>query len=58
MSAVYRGVAYRNEAKNVFRADAYLEKPIKPAVLCDAVIRLMPGVARTHPESNDIRVAS
>lgn len=48
MSALYRGIAYRNEAFKSFQVDEYLEKPLKPAVLRDAVHRLMPEVARQH----------
>jgi CheY-like chemotaxis protein len=58
MSAVYRHVLYHNEAFKKFRVDEYLEKPIKPGVLRDAVDRLMPAFARLHPHSDDVRAAS
>ena len=58
MSAVYRHVLYHNEAFKKFRVDEYLEKPIKPGVLRDAVDRLMPAFARAHPHSDDVRAAS
>lgn len=58
MSAIYHGIAYRNEAFKSFHVDEYLEKPIKPGVLREAVYRLMPGIARLHPHSNDVRLAS
>jgi len=58
MSALYHGVAYRNEAFKQFHVDEYLEKPIKPGILREAVDRLMPEVARAHPHSNDVRLAS
>lgn len=51
MSALYRGVVYRNEAFRKFRVDEYLEKPVKPALLREAVDRLMPDLARAHPPS-------
>jgi CheY-like chemotaxis protein len=58
MSALYHGVGYRNEAFKQFHVDEYLEKPIKPGILREAVDRLMPEVARVHPHSNDVRLAS
>ena len=58
MSALYRGMAYRNEAFREFRVDEYLEKPVKPEALREAVGRLMPAVVRAHPHSNDVRSAS
>lgn len=58
MSALYRGSVYRNEAFKTFHADEYLEKPVKPGVLREAVARLMPELARAHPHSNDVRKAS
>lgn len=58
MLAVYRHVIYHNEAFKKFRVDEYLEKPIKPGVLRDAVDRLMPAFARAHPHSDDVRAAS
>jgi len=58
MSALYRGLVYRNEAFKTFHADEYLEKPIKPGVLREAVDRLMPELARAHPHSKDVRRAS
>jgi CheY-like chemotaxis protein len=58
MSGVYRHVLYHNEAFKKFHVDEYLEKPIKPGVLRDAVDRLMPAFARAHPHSNDVRAAS
>ena len=58
MSALYRGIAYRNEAFREFHVDEYLAKPIKPGVLREAVGRLMPAILRAHPHSNDVRSAS
>ncbi len=58
MSALYRGGTYRNEAFRVFLADEYLEKPVLPGALREAIDRLMPGVARVHPHSKDVRSAS
>jgi len=58
MSALYRGVGYRNEAFKQFHVDEYLEKPIKPGILHETVDRLMPELARAHPHSNDVRLAS
>ena len=58
MSAIYRGSVYRNEAFKTFHVDEYLEKPIKPGVLREAVARLMPDLARAHPHSKDVRMAS
>jgi CheY-like chemotaxis protein len=48
MSALYRGSTYRNEAFKTFQVDAYLEKPIIPSVLREAVDRLMPDIARAQ----------
>jgi CheY-like chemotaxis protein len=58
MSALYHGVAYRNEAFKQFHVDEYLEKPIKPGILREAVDRLMPELARAQAHSNDVRLAS
>jgi|GEM_PF-4007958 len=58
MSAIYHGTTYRNEAFKSFHVDEYLEKPVKPGVLREAVDRLMPEIARAHSHSNDVRLAS
>jgi PleD family two-component response regulator len=45
MSSLYRGIVHRNQAFKVFGVDEYLCKPIKPAVLRDALNRVLPPVA-------------
>ncbi len=58
MSALYHGVSYRNEAFRSFHVDEYLEKPIKPEVLRQAIDRLMPELARARHDATDVRLAS
>lgn len=45
MSSLYKGAVYRNEAFRTFLVDEYLEKPVRPATLQDAVHRLLPSFA-------------
>lgn len=47
MSSLYKGTVYRNEAFRRFLVDEYLDKPVRPAVLREAVQRILPvaGVA-------------
>ncbi|MEO8035958.1 MAG: response regulator [Acidobacteriota bacterium] len=47
MSSLYRGTSYRNEAFKTFHVDDYLDKPVRPSVLRDAVYHLMPALAQT-----------
>lgn len=44
MSSLYKGAVYRNEAFRTFLVDEYLEKPVRPALLRDAVQRLVPAL--------------
>jgi CheY-like chemotaxis protein len=51
MSGLYKGLRYRNEALQTFRADDYLEKPVSPKNLIACVSRfidLEPAAARTE----------
>ena len=59
MSALYRGTVYRNQAFKTFGVDEYLAKPIRPAVLRDALARVMPHVTLAAANgSGDVRAAS
>lgn len=58
MSALYRGVIHRNRAFKEFAVDEYLCKPINPAVLRDALDRVLPHVARARASLRELRVAS
>lgn len=44
MSSLYKGAVYRNEAFRTFLVDEYLDKPVRPALLQDAVQRLVPAL--------------
>lgn len=58
MSALYRGILHRNRAFKEFCVDEYLCKPIKPAVLRDALDRVLPQVARARTRMPELLVAS
>lgn len=58
MSGLYRHVAYRYEAFKAFHVDEYLQKPVKPAALREAVARLLPELVSTLPHAGDARKAS
>jgi CheY-like chemotaxis protein len=58
MSALYRGIVHKNRAFKEFSVDEYLSKPIKPAVLRDALDRVLPHVARARAPMSELRVAS
>jgi len=58
MSALYRGIIHRNRAFKEFSVDEFLSKPIKPAVLRDALDRLLPRVAQARLHFSELQVAS
>lgn len=58
MSALYRGTIHRNRAFKEFGVDEYLSKPIKPAVLRDALDRVLPHVAQARSRIGELQVAS
>lgn len=58
MSALYRGTIHRNQAFKEFSVDEYLSKPIKPAVLRDALDRVLPHIARMRAHTPELLVAS
>ena len=55
MSGLYKGLRYRNEALQTFRADDFLEKPVSPKNLIACVSRFIdlepagPGSEETEP---------
>jgi CheY-like chemotaxis protein len=58
MSAIYQGTAYRNQAFKEFGVDEFLAKPIKPAILREALDRLLPRLSRSRPQFADVRSAA
>lgn len=60
MSALYRGIIHKNRAFKEFCVDEYLSKPIKSAVLRDALDRVLPHVARARARAHmpELLVAS
>lgn len=51
MTASFKGIRYENEAHEDFQVDAYLEKPVSPSRLNDAVCRLMSDRKRGNASS-------
>lgn len=50
MSSLYKGTVHRNEAFKKFLVDEFLEKPVRFAVLRDAVQRLVPDALAAGEE--------
>jgi CheY-like chemotaxis protein len=41
ITSVYKGLRYKNEAMREFGADAYIEKPVTPDDLREAIVKMM-----------------